>query len=476
MSKLKLRTALLVVCLLTLATVVQAERPRVYALKGAKIVVAPGKVIAKGTVIIRDGLIEAVGADVAIPPDAVEIDATGKTIYPGLIDIHTGLGFRRAAAAAPAAAGGRGGGLNIAALAAAQTRETPAGALHPLSRVRPENLASSQIVPFEGTTPESERYRNMGFTTALAAPETGIFRGESAVIDLRDNTPTTQIILKDHVAQHISLEMTGGGFGGGGGYPGSLMGYAATVRQTLLDAERYQAWKKRYAANPSGMKHPEDSPAFEALASVLDRSRLVIFDLNRADDILLADRLAKEFNLNAVMLASGHDWELLDEIKRTGRTLIVPANFPERPRVDDADEALGIETRDLKRYVNAPENAKRVYDAKIRFALTSAGVRNVADFPRNIKKMMDAGLPADAVLAALTTTPAEILGLSSQLGTLEKGKIANLIVADGDLFGERTQVQRIYVEGYEYLNLTPPPARPRPNAPATPTSEGGEQQ
>jgi len=464
----QLRAVLAVVCILAAGMALRAERPRIYAIKGARIVVAPGKVIARGTVVIRDGLIEAVGADVTAPPDAVKIDAAGKTVYAGLIDFHSGLGLRRAQAATPAAGGGRGGGINLQALAAQQTREAPAGALHPLSRVRPETQATSLIVPFEGENTDSQRHRNLGFTAALVAPETGIFRGESALINLRDGTPATQIILKAHVAQHISLEMGGGGFGGGGGggggYPGSLMGYAAAIRQTLLDADRYQTWKKRYAANPAGMKRPDTSPALESLGPVLDRSRMVIFDLNRADDILLADRLAREFNLNAVMVGSGHDWELLDQIKATGRTLILPAAIPERPRVDDADDANEVETRDLKRYVNAPQNPKRLFDAKVRFALTTHGLRNPADFSRNVRRMIEAGLPAEAALAAVTTTPAEILGVASMMGTVETGKIANLIVTDGDLFAERTNVQQIFVDGYEYKNETPSRPRGDPNA------------
>jgi imidazolonepropionase-like amidohydrolase len=457
-----------------------AERPHVYGLKDARIVVAPGRIIAKGNVIIRDGLIEAAGPGAAIPADAVEIEASGKTVYAGLIDAHTTIGLRRAAATQPAG-GGRGAGQIAALLASQQPREAAPGANHPIARIHPEMNARDLIVPFEqapaapaagggrggaaaataaATAPagtEAERYRNVGFTTVLVEPDNGIFRGESAVIDLRDSAPVTALIVRDHAAQHISIA-AGGGFGGGGGYPGSLMGVIASVRQALLDAQRYQTWKQRYTANPAGMRRPEYSPSFEALEPVIAGQHLVIFDTEAAEDILAADRIAREFNLKAVMGADSNTYELLDRVKSTGRTLILSASMPDRPRVDDPDDAYETDTRDLRRFVNAASTAKQLLDAKIPFVLSSRGIRNPADFPRNIRRMIDAGLPADTALAKLTTEPAELLGLSREYGTVEAGKVANLIVTDGDLFGDRTRVVQVFVDGYEFPGA-PPPAR-----------------
>jgi imidazolonepropionase-like amidohydrolase len=478
----RLITLAAVVCLL--ASACFAERPHVYALKDCRIVVAPGKVIAKGNVIIRDGLIVDAGPNAVIPADAVEIDASGKTVYAGLIDAQTTLGIRRAAAPAAAAGGGRGGN-QIAALLAAQNPAPPAaGANHPIARIHPETEARNLISPFEPPAPtaaaagaggagggagaaaaagtDAERYRNIGFTTVLVEPDSGIFRGVSAVIDLRDSTPTTHLIVKDEVAQHIALEQRGGfGGGGGGGYPGALMGVIASIRQAFLDAARYQTWKQRYAANPAGMKRPEYSSSFEALEPVLSGKRQIIFDTEAAEDILAADRICKEFKLGnkVIMGADNNVAEELDRVKATGYRLILSAAMPAKPRVDDPDDASEVDTRDLRRFVNAPMTAKKLYDAKVSFVLSSRGVTTIADFPRNIKRMIDAGLPADAALAKLTTEPADLLGLSAQVGTVEKGKLANLIVTDGDLFGANTHVVRIYVDGIEYIN-TPPPARP----------------
>ncbi len=150
----KLRIAALVTGLFLITATMQAERPHIYALKDARIVVAPGKVIAKGNVIIRDGLIVAAGANAAIPPDAVEIDASGKTVYAGLIDASTTVGLRRAAATTTATQAAGRGGAQLAALAATQApRDTPAGANHPIPRIHPETEARNLIVPFELPAP-----------------------------------------------------------------------------------------------------------------------------------------------------------------------------------------------------------------------------------------------------------------------------------------------------------------------------------
>ncbi|MBL8195496.1 MAG: amidohydrolase family protein [Blastocatellia bacterium] len=444
------RLLILLICLFITTSYVYAERPQIYALTNAKIVVAPGKVIEKGTIVLRDGLIEDVGANITVPADAVEIDLAGKTIYPGLIDINVGLKNLRRIAASPTTRGA------AAQATQAQRNEPAAGAVHPLTRVRPENRVSEQLIPFEAENKDLESYRSLGITTVLLTPETGIFRGESALINLKETTSVSNLILRDAVAQHVAFEF---GFFGAS-YPSSLFGAVAAFRQAMLDANRYKTWQERYKANPIGMKRPEQSTAFDALVPVLNRSRLVVFELSDNKDILLADRLAKEFNLNTIISSSGNEWELLEDIKGLKQTFVLSVAFPDKPKIDEADEATNVSLKELRRYVNAPENPKRLFDAGIRFAFTTNNLRNKADFSKNIRKIIAAGLSLDNVLAAFTTTPAEILGVSNSLGTLEKGKIANLIVANGELFGEKTKIENIFVDGVKYEQDSKKPMLP----------------
>ncbi len=432
---------ILLFCLLFTTNYAYAERPRIYALTNAKIVVAPGKTIEKGTIVLRDGLIEAVGENITIPPDAVQIDASGKTIYPGLIDIDVALkNLRRTSSNTASAPTGFPFGRGR------QQTETQSGTVHPLAQIHPESQVSEQLVPFDAENKDVEAYRNLGFTTVLVTPDSGIFRGESVLINLKTAVPVSNIVLKDSVAQHVGFDFSFFG----GGYPSSLFGAIAAFRQALLDANRYQIWQERYKSNPVGMKRPEKSMAFDALIPVLNRSRLTVFEINDNQDILLVDRLAREFNLNVVISSVGNEWELLDQIKPLNRTYILPVAFPDKPKIDEEDEALNVSLKELRRYVTAPENPKKLSDAGIRFAFTTRNLKNKSDIGKNIRKMLTAGLSADTVLSAFTTIPAEIIGMTSSLGTLEKGKIANLLVLSGELFGEKTKLEKVFVDGIEY--------------------------
>jgi len=429
--------ALLVIGTLAAADA-RAERPRVYALTGGTVVVSPGTTIEDGTVVLRDGLIEAVGAGVSVPADAVEVEVRGLWVYPGLIDPDTTLGLSSDAREERRADSG--------------ASEGPApsprpGANHPVSRIHPEHSARDRLLPFEGDRKrEVERYRNLGFTVALAVPDRGIFRGESVAILLQDDAPVAELILRDRVAQHVAFET--GRFGEG--YPTSLMGAAAAFRQALLDAGRYAEWSARWTANPRGLKRPETVAAWEALSGIVDGSGTVIFTLEDGEQFDLADRLAREFELDAVMSASGAEWEIAERVAASKRTVIFPVAFPDKPKLQEDDDALDVTLQEMRAYLEAPAAAARLHDAGVDLALTTRGLKNLADFSKNLESMVSAGLPESVALAALTTVPARILGVDASVGTLEAGKIANVVVMDGPLFGKGAKVQRIYVDGVEY--------------------------
>ena len=377
-----------------------AERPRVHALTGATVVAAPGELLEGATIVLRDGLIEAVGTDVRVPPDAEEIDAEGRFVYPGLIDAHSDLGIGSEGSGGAGAA--RRGGFPTGG-----PPPTPPGAVHPLTLVRAENRVRDRLASFSGDAQRSmEKIRNLGFTVTLAVPSPGIFAGESAAILLLDERPVAEMILADGIAQHVALERASFGQG----YPTSLMGSIATIRQALLDAQRFATWTARYAADPVGLSRPPFHATYDALQPVLRGERRLYVTTGNADDTLLADRLAREFELDAVIATSGAEWEVADRIAETGRTLIVSAGFPDKPKVKDDDEALGVSRRTLERYLDAPAGTAKLNDAGVTFALTLDGLKNSADFYKNVRRMIEAGLPEDVALAALTTVPAAALG------------------------------------------------------------------
>ncbi len=436
------RLFLLLVCSLTSVFMAHAERPRVYVLTGARVIVAPGQIISSGTVVLRDGLIESVGSDIKVPADAYLIDAAGKTITAGFFDACTDIGQRRAETGGAQATGGGAG---------AASREAPAGAQHPLSRVRPERSVVDALSIDAGAF---EKHRQMGFTSALTIPSEGIFRGEAALINLGSGAAAAMIV-RPSVAQVVSLES--GGFGQG--YPSSLMGAIATVRQTFLDAGRQAVWSSRWEANPAGVQRPEYLSAWPALAAAAEGKTPVLFDVRDAAGLERVLAISREFSLSSMILASGDEGMrrgALDTLKQAQRPVILPLAYPEKPKVENADEALNVSLQDLERWDAAPENPAKLAQAGITFALGTCRLSSASEFPANLRKAIERGLPAEVALAALTTTPAKMLGVEKSLGSLERGRIANLVVWDGDtgspdgVFQEKIKPVIVFVDGNRF--------------------------
>ncbi len=415
--------------------------PTVHAFTNARIVVAPGKVIARGTLIIRNGTVEAVGEKITLPADARVWDLEGRTLYPGLIELSSDLGMPKPA---PTQAGSP-----FAAPAPQPQAEKPKGAAHWNSRMHAEVNADEEFTP---DAKAAEKLRSQGFTLALIAPQSGIFRGTSALINLGDDA-ATDVIVKRRVAQHLSIESSGGF---GGGYPGSLMGIISFVRQSYFDADWYRKAHDAFAKNPAGQKRPESNVALSALADAMQAKMPTAIEVASDLNLLRAAKIGKEFSLNLLVLGSGQEYRRIDAVKATKVPVIVPLNFPEAPSVETPEEALNVSLEDLRHFDAAPENAGRLQNAGITIALTSAQLKDAGSFLTQARKAIERGLSADDALAALTTTPAKMLGIEKQYGTLEQGKAANLVITDGDLFAEKTKIQEVWIDGKQYVVKAPP--------------------
>ncbi len=268
-------------------------------------------------------------------------------------------------------------------------------------------------------------------------PSTGIFRGESAVILLAGSSAQAMLI-KAPVAEHIGFTPSRGG-----GYPNSLMGVFSALRQTLLDAQHYAAEQAAYAKNPRGMRRPEPDPSLDALQPVLQRQIPVVMEASSQREIERALDLAKEFNIRPI-IAGGEEADLVAaRLKAENVPVLLSLNFPRRPQASpDADpEPL----RTLRARVEAPKLAAKLQQAGVKFAFEDGGLTTWSDYLGNVARAVENGLTADQAVRALTLTPAEILGVSDRLGTIEAGKVANLTVTRGDLFTGR--VAHVFIDG-----------------------------
>jgi len=395
--------------------------PSVFALTGARIVVAPGRVIEKGTVVVRDGVIEAVGAEVTPPADARRIDLSGKTVYPGLIDA-----FGETDAELP-------GG----------------GAPYWNKHITPQLSAAAA---YEADAAANSKLRRQGVTARLVAPRRGIIKGTSALVSTGD-APAKQSILRDNVALHVRLTVP---FGRSRDqYPNSPMGAVALARQAMLDADWYaKAWQAHAADGK--VARPERNDALDVLQHYRTPMLPVILDAPNELFHLRADDFAREFGLGIAVRGSGHEYKRLEAIAASGRTILVPVNFPKPPNVATPEAARQASLAEMMHWDIAPENAGRLDRAGVTIALTSHGLADPGTFLAQVRKAVERGLDAEAALRALTTTPAALFGVSERLGTVAVGKSADLVIADGDLFAKKTKVLETWVAGERFQFQQPP--------------------
>ena len=442
-----------------------AEAPSTVAIHNAKIVTVSGPVIAKGTVILKNGLIEAVGENVAVPAGAWVVDGEGMTVYPGLIDALSTVGIPGAAPAA-AAGGGRGG---RGAAAPAQTAAPAAAQAAPAERSsgpedRPQTtswlLAADEL---QAGDKRVETVRGSGITTAVTCPTRGIFAGQGSIIDLVSGEKAAEMVLVPSAGQYISLGggRGFGGGGGGGGFPSSLMGIISYIRQLYLDANHYKLVKDAYAKDPRGMQRPEYDRALEGLLA----SQRILLPANQLIEIDRMLRFGAELKtispVDQRMILYGareaYRPEAAELLKKANIPVLLSLHWPTPPARTADSEDSNDTLRTLIERDKAPSAPAVLQKAGVKFALYSDGADAPRDFQRAVKKAIDNGLSRDEALRALTLSPAEIYGISDRVGSIEKGKIANLVVTKGEIFDNATQVVMVFVDGKKYT----------PEAPAT---------
>lgn len=412
----------------------RADAPGVYAVTGGTVHPVSGAPIANGTVVMRDGLIEAVGANVAIPADATVIDAAGSHVYPGLFDAQTSLGFA-------AVSSRRGPG--------AERAERPA-------EPTPDSLAIRGV---KLTDEDADARRATGVTTIVTAPSNGIFNGQSAIVNLGSG-PIESRVIKSPAALQISFNTRPTWT-----YPDSLMGVMSYLRQTFLDAQQHVAATAVYTRNPSGYERPQENPGLDALRPVLRRELPVVFIADSELMMRRAMTLAREWNVSYVLSGAREGYAMpAADLKNV--PVLVSVKWPTAPA--DKDDREEQPLRVIRDRQLAPTTPAVLAKNGVAFALVS-GAGKTGDFLPGIRKAVENGLSADDALRATTLAPARIFGVDRQLGTLERGKIANLVVSDKPIFEKEAKVKRVFVDGRE-IRL---PAEEKKEAPSTPSAIDG---
>jgi imidazolonepropionase-like amidohydrolase len=445
----------------------------VHALSGGRVVLRPGSELEKGTIIVRDGRIAAVGADVPVPADARVHDMTGTTIYAGFIDAH--VSFSKPVPLRPA---GREEIMQppfeaedlTAGLApqfpGALSAAVPTGAN---SVVTPERRMAREYAP-DGKALDALRHE--GFTAANIVPDRGVIRGTSTFVSLVSGDPGEALIQPD-TFQHVALDVQRGERGENSGprpYPGSLMGVITVVRQTFMDARHQAADAAHFAANPNARPRPVLNDSLEFLKPATARAMPVLFE---PGGVLMVDRavlLSRELQLLPLFLATGQEWRRPDLVRAAGAPFIVPVDFPEAAKLPEDDDWLDVSWEQLQAWDHAPGNPALLRREGLDIALTTHGLGRKSKFRANVRLAIARGLSANDALAALTTVPARLCGVDGQLGVIEPGKLAHLTVVEkGGYFDEDARVREVWIDGRQF----PGPVRDEKKKDAEPKPEEG---
>jgi len=430
-----MRKLIAVCCLLLIQTGLFAQetfpvngvkdvRTKAYALTNATIYVDYKTKIDKGTLLIRDGIIENVGANLTIPAGYIKVDLAGKYIYPSMIDAFTNYGL-------PEVERGRGrrfGGPE-------QINSDTKGAYNANEAIKSEYNASDF---FDVNAKDAKQLRDIGFGSVMTFRPDGLARGTSAFVTLGEQTANKELLVSSVAANYSFNKGTSSQ-----DYPSSRMGFIAVLRQTYMDAD----WYKSLNPKPFTDKSLDAWLATQSLPQV--------FDVGDWKEILRADKLGDEFGVQYVIKGNGDEYRRINDIKATGDALIIPLDFPDPMDVDDPIDAQSVSLEDLKHWELAPANPGILEKAGINFALTTSGLKSKRDFWNNLRKAVQYGLSEEGALKALTYTPASLLRISNRVGSLNKGMVANFIVTNGSLFDDNADIFENWIQGNEYTIKKP---------------------
>jgi len=419
----------------------QGGEPRYFAIRGAKVIPVSGPPLENCTVLIARGIITAVGKDLTIPDEAWVIDGKGLVVYPGFFDAFTDVGIAANGAPPASGEGGGSGGRRPQGERANGPEDRP-GSTAWRSAADEVSLSDKRI----------ETWRSAGFTTVVSAPKGGIVPGQAAVLDLAGER-AGDLVVKSPVAIPLNLQPLGGF---GSGFPDSVMGVLAYVHQLWIDTDWLTKSEAAYDKNPRGVERPHYDRNSAALAEALQDHVVVLIPANNTVQLRRSLLLVDRWNVLAVIYGGQMAYEVAPEIAAKKLPVLVNLKWPEAEKDADPEDKPTLDT--LRFRDRAPSSPAALAKNGVKFAFYSGGISAPKDIVKAAKKSIDAGLAPDAALRALTLSPAEIFGVADRLGSIEKGKIANLVVTDGDIFEEKTKIKIIFVDGHKFAPHEP--ARP----------------
>lgn len=411
---------------------------RTYAVTNATVFQAPGRKLDRATVVMKDGLITAVGKGVAIPPEAIIINGDSLYIYAGFID-----GLSRAGVSKPKEEANR------------ERPKDPGNSTPEVAGITPQNDVRTFLNPSDKS---ADDLRALGFTAAQVVPYGNMLPGSSAIIQLTGKTSDAMVLAGKSA---LFSELTGAPRV----YPSTILAVMSKWRELYRQAVQNKNYETMYAANRAGLSRPASDRILEAFYPVIDKRVPVLFEADKYLEALRVMTLQSELGFSLVLGDVKEGWDAIARIKSSGAKVFLSLDLPEDKKEDkgkdkdkDKKEEAGtltpaekdaLEKRKAEFLALYTGQAAAFQKAGVTFGFSSLSSKT-SDIRANLRRMIKAGLTEDQALAALTTSPAQLLGLSDRLGTVENGKIASLVLSDKPYFHEKAKVRYVFVDGTLY--------------------------
>lgn len=398
---------------------------RTFFLNNAYVVQSPGKVIDLGGVLIRDGLIQAVGKDLKAPADAKILEADSMYIYAGFIDGLSNLGVPKPK---EEERGNRGRG---------QREYNPS---YERAGIQTERSVVDMLSPEDKALSEM---RAIGFTAAHVVPRGGMLPGQGAVI-LLDGDKAGKMVVNEGSSLFAQFQ------GASGVYPNTDMAIMSKFRELYTQARQHKTHGESYAKSARGMSRPAQNDVLAAFSESIDGQRTIFFSVDGIKEMHRALTLSKELGFPLALAELTMGQKAIAPLKASGADIFLTLDLPKAKKEDKKEETdeekLMLEKQRAAAQKMHEEQAAMLSKAGLPFGFSTLNAK-AKDVRANLGRMIKAGLTEDQALAALTTAPARMLGLSDIMGTVEKGKIANLVVTDQPYFAEGSNIRYVFVDG-----------------------------
>lgn len=430
-----------------------------YLLQNAHIIAKPGQ-SSFGSVLVRDGLIEQVGPNLRAPYDAQIIDMDSMYIYAGFIDALSHVGLKKKE---------KEGRPDV---------KDPGNPPNNVAGITPEHSVYDDYAPSEGSV---KKLREQGYGIAHIVPQGRMLPGMGAIFSMAEGDPSSLVIKKE--ASMFSQLKSANRVA-----PGTTIGVLAKYRDIYRNAEATGKYNAKYNMNPAGMRRAQPEPAIEAFIPVVNKQMPVYFIAKSALDVSRVISLQKELGFNLVLADVEQGWPMASKITAGRYPILLSMDLPDPIKEDKKEKKDESKMTEEEKTKAAEEKAKeeakkkkeeaklsmlekankkakmereerkkksiKEYESQaammekkgIKFAFTGVSTKP-GDIKKNLKRMIDAGLSESTALAALTTNAADQLGISKIAGTIEKGKLANLVVTDKPYFEEKSMIRYVFVDG-----------------------------